>query len=87
MTTIEQTIEELEIARNYVKANGEELRRRYGADYIAVLSNKVVDNDKEEFALAERMERNYRDKSVLVGTIEGIVSPIKHELPSPEVER
>ena len=83
---METAIDEFEIARNYVRADEKELRRKYGDDYIAVLFNKDVDHDKDEIKLATRIEEKFRDKPVLIGTIDDILNPKEEHLPSPEGE-
>jgi len=75
----------LEKQKNYVLKNYKSLRQKYGNHYIAVKNSQVIDSDKDEMELAKRIELKFRDKAVLISTIEDIANPKISELPSPEI--
>jgi hypothetical protein len=59
------------------------LRTRSGR-FVAVYHGKIVDEDTDEFALAERIERTHRSEFVLIRRV--CREPIDDHLESPEVE-
>jgi hypothetical protein len=72
---MEKCLAECERYKEYVRNNANDLRGKYGSDYIAVLNNQVIDHDKDQFKLAGRIKRNYRGTFVLINTLEDILNP------------
>jgi len=83
---ISQVVSQWREQRDYVIINQDSLRKQYGTDYLAVKDRRVVDHDKDEFALAKRMEVRFRKKFVLISTLEMILNPPVDHLLSPECE-
>ncbi|MDP1696042.1 MAG: hypothetical protein Q8L29_03950 [archaeon] len=89
-TEEEQFLAGFERARNYVRENENALRKKYGNNYIAVLENiGVIDNDRDEFELARRMEAVHIEpqRVVLINTIDYVLNPRVVEISSLEVVR
>ena len=53
--------------------------------FVAILDGQIIDEDEDQFALAFRMERDYRDKFVLIRQVLPGEEPVDH-LSSPEWE-
>ena len=70
--------------KRYVTENQDAIRNQYGTDYIAVKDRKVIDHDKNEIALALRVEQQFRHELVLVSSLEDILHPHIDHLESPE---
>lgn len=77
-------IDPFEQERRYVLDNHSDLRRKYGTDYLALMGKEVIDHDESEIKLARRMETRFRSVPLLISTIDNILNPIEHCLPSPE---
>ena len=52
--------------------------------FVAVLNGQIIDEDEEEFALAERMERDHRSEFVLIRRVSR--DAIEDHFESPEVQ-
>ena len=81
---------EVEKVKKYVREHEQELRRKYGNYYIAVLGEVgVIDYDENDrFALSERInKRTHLAISPLIGTIDEILKPREVHLPSPRIRR
>jgi len=84
----EQCHREWEEQVAYVKANQDSIRKKYGSDYIAVQNGQVLDHDKDQFALARRIEGKVdrRDKFVLISTLEQVLNPEPEFMGGPQEE-
>lgn len=77
--------DECERAKNYVKTNEQDLRAEYGNDYIAVHPDgRVVDSDRNELLLSQRVGKEFPERFVLISTINEIVNNEETSLDSPE---
>lgn len=59
------------------------LLRKFCGEYVAVFGGKVLDHDKNDEALAERMFKKVGDAEFYIGRVEP--KPTIYELPSPEL--
>jgi hypothetical protein len=83
----ESSLEKFETQEEWVKENLEDLAIKYGInEYLAVKNFEVIDHDKDQFKLAERIQRKYREQFVLISNIENILDPKVDHLESPEIE-
>ena len=60
-----------------------QLKNHYAGKYVAVLNAIVVDDDKDDESLAERMFKRFGDAPFYIGHVND--SPSVYELPSPEL--
>ncbi len=79
-------IEYFEEQKKYVIKHQVSLRKIYGKNYIAIKDLEIIDNDPDQFNLAKKIDERFKDKLVLISTIEDIVNPRIVNLDSPEVE-
>jgi len=89
---IDPEVEDKEIDEDLLAFNRElerfrkilpELMKTYLYEFVAVLSGKVVDHDKNEFELAKRIYRDYSSEIVLIRQVKEEIAAIYH-LESPE---
>lgn len=71
----EDNLSQWEEQRQYAIKNQDVIRQQYGTDYIAVKDCQVIDHDKDESALAKRIEEKFRSEIVLISTLEDILNP------------
>jgi hypothetical protein len=61
-----------------------ELLKTCPGQYVAVYQGRVIDQDKDEFALARRMDIGYRHEFVLIEKVSIEEDEIRMESPGPE---
>jgi triphosphoribosyl-dephospho-CoA synthetase len=59
------------------------LMAKYACRYVALLNAQVVDNDKNDDELAERMFKKFGDAPFYIGHVTD--TPSVYEMPSPEL--
>ena len=75
----------LEAGRRAFEGERPGLMGQYAGQYVALLNGRVVDNDKNDEDLAERMFKKFGDAPFYIGRVED--PPSVYELPSPELAR
>lgn len=73
----ETIVQKFREVRNYVERNEQELRDKYGTNYIAVLNNQVLGHGNNTGELWLKINNNRRKEDwAVVGTIDGILGSI-----------
>jgi len=76
MTNLKELLRQQQEQIDYVIANQDTIRKQYGSDFIAVQDCQVIDHDKDENALYEKLRGKIKeDKFVLVYTLDEVLNP------------
>ena len=72
-----------ESERRAFERQKDRLMRRYRGEYVALRGGRVVDHDKADEVLVERMFKKFGDAPFYIARVES--RPTVYEIPSPEL--
>lgn len=76
-----------EEAKAYVRENEQELRSKYGDNYVAVTPIGVIDYDESETELAKRvLGRSHMNVSPLITRVDEVFNPMTCHIHTPFIE-
>lgn len=75
LKALEKSIDGWQEDKEFFVKNRKDIGKKYGKEtYVAVYQKKIVDQDKDERALIERVNKKYEGKSLFIASPESYIT-------------
>ncbi|MBI5804275.1 hypothetical protein HY450_03460 [Candidatus Pacearchaeota archaeon] len=85
--TLELQMKQLTIAKKYALQHAEDIRKKYGDDYVAIHpTGRVLGHNQDDFKLDEQVSIEFPGQAILITRYQDIINPREDGMDSPEME-